>query len=150
MSAELAGLVGLGSDFADALQHGAYFSQNAERLVGALWKIEAFVDAEQAVDEAVEFLATHQRERRQPLARSRDLDAGQAEWRRAFLVTAEPVPQAHHQRTDQLVGGVQLSNAAIRRPTAPPPSPSAADCMAGVAMLPRKRVRTAWNGTGHW
>ena len=23
-------------------------------------------------------------------------------------------------------------------------------CISGEAMLPRKRVRTAWNGTGQW
>ena len=100
-------LAWIAGDFANTFQHRTDFRQHAKRLVGALWKIESLVCAEKAIDEAVKLLLSHERKLRQPLARDRHVDARQTERRRPFLVTAEPISEAHHQGTNQFVGGIQ-------------------------------------------
>ena len=70
-------------------------------------------------------------------------------WNSCSAMPVETVPQAHDERADQLVGSVDRIK--LRQLATPQPfhhlnwrhTPTA-----GVAILPRNRARTSWNGTG--
>ena len=119
----------------------------------ALWarsrEIEAFMIAEQALDETFKFLPPHLGKPRHALACHRHLDPRQAKGaERSWW----QVSRFHNPITNapikKLVAS-RLSNTGICPPHSAATVSIGADCMAGVAYLPRNRVRTAWNGTGH-
>jgi hypothetical protein len=80
--------------------------------------------------------------------RGHDIGAHQTERGVAVLMPSEAIPQAHHEGANQFVSSVdriKLRQLATH---------SASTILigdtptAGMAMLPRNRVRTSWNGTG--
>ena len=134
--------------FPGGVQHRTDLGQGAERLGRPLRQIEALLIAEQPVRDAVELISAQHGDLRQPLARGGDLDPRQAEGCRALLVACQPILRPGDQRADQFIGRVQRIES--RQFAAPQrlQHRDRRDLEIGEAMLPRKRVRTAWNGTG--
>ena len=75
--------------------------------------------------------------------------AGQPERMAALLMPGQVVPEPLDQSAEQLVDFLHMSNAGSSPPQRSSTNPKRRDRNLGVAILPRKRVRTSWNGTGH-
>jgi hypothetical protein len=126
------------------LKQCAHRSEFVETAMRTLRQIAHLFSAEEPLDEAVEFLTSHQRAR---AANASRVDTHQTERRGSILVTGKPVPQTHHQRADEFVRLLDCVGSS-------PPHRSCTTLigeadMTGEAMLPRNRVCTSWNGTGH-
>src|SRR5215217_3988266 len=98
----------VGSTAAHALEHGPDLRENIERPVSLLGQINRLSRPKQPLDETVDLLPSDAGNVFEPLSGLRDIKPGQAKGMLAVLMSGEPIPEPHHQGTDQFVCGLQI------------------------------------------
>src|SRR3954451_23743535 len=131
-----------------ALKHGPDLRENVERPVRPFRKIHHLSRPEQPVDKAVDLLPPHTSDMFEPLSGLRDIKPRQAKGMLAVLMGRESVPEPHHQGPTSSFAASRSGNSGSSPPQRALTWSRGDAPRSGDAMLPRKRVRTAWNGVG--